>query len=121
MAKRQSTYRVSPYTSVKMDELVTMTGMTKTEIIGRGIDLLFSEVVKDEEHGDTATLMARASDKMIRLGFNQKQMDFIFNDWSEGDDHLRWLINATKGDIIDWAEATDWGKNPDAEESNDQD
>jgi len=118
MAKQQSTYRVSPYTRVKMDELVTMTGMTKTEIIGRGIDLLFSEIVKGKEHGDTATLLALASNKMIRLGFSKEQMDFIFNDWSEGDDHLRWLINATKGDIIDWAEATDWGKNPDAEESN---
>jgi len=113
MAKKISTYRVSPYTRVKLDELATMTGMTKTEIIGRGIDMFFAEVVKDEEHGDSATLLARANDKMIRLGFSKEQMEFIFNDWSEGDEHLRWLINASRGEIVDWAEATDWGKNPD--------
>jgi hypothetical protein len=28
--------------------------------------------------------------------------DFIFADWSEGDDHLRWIIYSTVAKILDW-------------------
>ena len=49
MAKRQSTYRVSPYTERIMDKLVSITGMTKTEIISQSLSNMYDKLHKENK------------------------------------------------------------------------
>jgi len=52
----------------------------------------------------------RARARMYELGFTAEQMDFIFADWPEGDEHLDWLLTASRDEIADWGEAANWGR-----------
>jgi len=43
------------------------------------------------------TLEERARERVDELGFMEAQKDFIFADWSEGDNHFQWLLNCDPG------------------------
>jgi hypothetical protein len=49
--------------------------------------------------------LAQAHERMNELGFTDEQQEFIFADWSNTDEHINWLLTATKKEIADWIEA----------------
>lgn len=50
-------------------------------------------------------MVDRAHERMSELGFTAEQQEFIFADWPEGDEHLSWLLTASREEIADWIEA----------------
>lgn len=48
-------------------------------------------------------LYFRAAVRVERSPRLRKYRDIIFADWSEGDDHLRWVIRGRVGEIESWA------------------
>jgi len=40
-----------------------------------------------------------------RISFTDKEFDFIFADWPEGDAHYRWLMTASRDEIQSWIDA----------------
>lgn len=52
----------------------------------------------------TFALHARAVTRVERSPRLRKYRDIIFADWSEGDDHLRWVIRGRVGEIEAWAQ-----------------
>jgi hypothetical protein len=53
--------------------------------------------------GVTSELYDRAVSRVQRSPRLSKYERVIFEDWSEGDDHLRWVIRATVKEIEAWA------------------
>ena len=50
-------------------------------------------------------LYEKARDRVMAVPELAKFHDFIFADWPEGNDHFRWLLQATDDEILSWAEA----------------
>ena len=55
--------------------------------------------------GGRPTLYEQAKSRMDDMNFTNEQMDFIFADWPEGNEHYKWLLSTTKEEIEDWIEA----------------
>ena len=53
--------------------------------------------------GMIADLYRRARHRVERSPRLSKYEDIIFADWSEGDDHLRWVISGKVSEIEEWA------------------
>lgn len=58
------------------------------------------------------TKLEQAKSRIEKMDFTQAQQDFIFADWPEGEEHLDWLITATREEIISWADTANWGVTP---------
>jgi hypothetical protein len=48
------------------------------------------------------TLYIQAYKRIHRMNFTKEENDFIFADWPNGDEHYKWLINATREEIENW-------------------
>ena len=48
-------------------------------------------------------------DQISRMGFTQQQLDFIWAYWSNTDEHVAWLLTASKEEIDSWGAASEWG------------
>ena len=48
--------------------------------------------------------------RMYELGFTTEQRDFIFADRPNEDEHISWLLTASKEEIEDWGAAANWGR-----------
>ena len=53
--------------------------------------------------GVSDDLYRRACRRVERSPRLSKYEDIIFADWSEGDDHLRWVISGKVSEIEEWA------------------
>lgn len=51
------------------------------------------------------TKLQDAKDRIEKMGFTQAEQDFIFSDWPNWDEHLTWLLVATRKEIKDWIKA----------------
>jgi hypothetical protein len=51
------------------------------------------------------SIYEQARARMEELGFGDEQLDFIFADWPNMDEHLDWLMTASKAEITDWIES----------------
>jgi hypothetical protein len=47
----------------------------------------------------------RARARMGRMHFTQAEMDFIFADWPNWDEHIAWLLRSFRDEISEWIEA----------------
>lgn len=54
---------------------------------------------------DTSDKHYLAEMRIREMGFTQTQLDYIWADWPNWDEHLSWLLTATKEDILEWIEA----------------
>jgi len=54
--------------------------------------------------GVTSALYDKACGRVFRSPRLRKYNDILFADWPEGDDHLRWVIRGTVGEIEAWAQ-----------------
>lgn len=61
------------------------------------------------------TNLELAIDRISEMGFDQDQFEFIFADWQNMDEHLAWLLTASREEINDWGEASNWGRSSDNE------
>lgn len=61
-------------------------------------------IARHEIGGVSNALYQRAVSRVERSPRLRKYEDIIFADWSEGDDHLRWVIRGRASEIEDWAE-----------------
>lgn len=52
-----------------------------------------------------ATAEQKARARIGRMTFSQSDLDFIWADWPNWDEHISWLLTARKSEIIDWIEA----------------
>lgn len=43
-----------------------------------------------------------ARDRIDWMEFTQSELDFILADWSNWDEHVAWLLTATREEIVDW-------------------
>lgn len=60
---------------------------------------------------NTATKFFQALERVWDLGFTDKErLNFIFADWPESEEHLDWLLTASKEEIEDWGGAVNWGQ-----------
>ena len=59
---------------------------------------------------NTASKYDQAYARMSEFEFTDEQMDFIFADWPNGDEHYDWLLTASRDEIEEWGEYTDWGR-----------
>lgn len=48
-------------------------------------------------------LNARA--RIGEMNFTDKQLSFIFADWPNWDEHIEWLLTATRDEIVSWIDA----------------
>lgn len=53
---------------------------------------------------------AHARDRVIDMRFTPEQIEFIFADWPNWDEHIAWLMTANRDEIRSWGEAANWGK-----------
>jgi len=58
----------------------------------------------------TESLYDIAERRLYELGLDDRQIEFCLYDWPEGDEHLSWLITASREEIIDWGETAGWGR-----------
>lgn len=56
------------------------------------------------------TKHTNAQARIEELGFSDKQTEFIFSDWPNWEEHLDWLLTASREEIVSWGEAEDWGE-----------
>lgn len=68
---------------------------------------------------NTTSKHDQARARMSELEFTDEQMDFIFADWTEDEEHYDWLLTASKDEITSWGEAANWGQADDAFEISD--
>ena len=61
-------------------------------------------ITKHEIGGVSDELYQRAVSRVERSPRLRKYDSIIFSDWAEGDDHLRWVISGTVGEIESWAQ-----------------
>lgn len=60
---------------------------------------------------DERSAYEKARDRLDKIyQFDEDELEFIFADWREGDEHFEWLLTATLKEILDWGEAANWGK-----------
>ena len=45
---------------------------------------------------------SQAYDRMVDMGFNNRDLEFIFADWNNWSEHLDWLLTANKTEINEW-------------------
>lgn len=62
-------------------------------------------ITRHEIGGVSDGLYQRAVSRVARSPRLRKYDSIIFSDWSEGDDHLRWVIRGTVGEIESWAQS----------------
>ncbi len=53
----------------------------------------------------SVTMEEKAHDRIDELGFTDAEQEFIFADWSNWDEHIAWLLTASRDEIADWIEA----------------
>ena len=51
---------------------------------------------------DTET---KARNRISEMNFIADQIDFIFADWPNWDEHIEWLLTATRDEITSWIDA----------------
>lgn len=51
------------------------------------------------------TMEDQARDRIDEMGFSPEQLEFIWADWSNWDEHIAWLLNASREEIVDWINA----------------
>ena len=44
----------------------------------------------------------KAYARMNEFEFNEEDQDFIFSDWSNMNEHIQWLLTATRDEIAKW-------------------
>ena len=49
-----------------------------------------------------ATLYERARNRVLDDPNLANHAEFILADWNEGEEHLRWVIDASTDEILDW-------------------
>jgi hypothetical protein len=56
--------------------------------------------------------LAKAQERIKELGFefNGIEFEYIFSDWPNLEEHLDWLLTASREEIVSWGEASDWGE-----------
>ena len=54
--------------------------------------------------GGRPSLYDQAKTRITGMDFTDQEMEFIFADWPEGNDHYRWLLSATRDEIANWIE-----------------
>ena len=59
---------------------------------------------------NTTSKFDQAYARMSEFEFATEQIDFIFADWPESEEHLDWLLTASKEEIESWGEAANWGR-----------
>lgn len=50
-------------------------------------------------------MLDRAHTRIDDFCFSAEDQEFIFADWTEGNEHLEWLFTASREEIADWIEA----------------
>jgi hypothetical protein len=50
-------------------------------------------------------LYEKAMNRVMRSSFLLPHADFILADWPEGEEHWRWVINASEDEILSWVAA----------------
>lgn len=103
--KQQINFRASDLTIRQLAQLQNLTGMSQTELISTAVDRMYRE-----ENMNTTSKYDQARARMSEFEFTDEQMDFIFADWSEGEEHYDWLLTASKDEIEGWGEAANWGQ-----------
>jgi len=48
------------------------------------------------------TKFDEAQNRMSEMNFSNSEMDFIFADWDNMDEHIEWLLTASRSEIADW-------------------
>jgi len=48
----------------------------------------------------------QARERINEMRFTDEQVDFIFSDWPNWDEHMAWLLTATRDEIISWINAS---------------
>lgn len=57
------------------------------------------------------TMEEQARDRIDGMGFSARELEFIWADWSNWDEHIAWLLAASRDEIISWGDAGEWGIN----------
>jgi hypothetical protein len=47
----------------------------------------------------------QARERVERMGFSPDEINFIFQDWANWNDHLNWLIDEDVAEIRDWVDS----------------
>ena len=83
----------------------------KNQIIAESIDPVLEndydlECAIEENPEQFSELIAQyAKSRVDEMNFSDKERDFIFSDWQEGDTHMTWLLTATRDEIQSWIDA----------------
>jgi hypothetical protein len=57
----------------------------------------------------------QAKERMTELDFSEADQEIIFSDWNNYNEHLEWLLSASREEIADWIEITRRGIEEEAE------
>lgn len=57
------------------------------------------KVIENEMEGN------QARDRIDEMEFTAHELDFIWADWSNWDEHIAWLLTASRVEIADWIAA----------------
>ena len=64
-----------------------------------------SRVIRDDERDKTMeNKELNARTRISEMNFTAEQLDFIWSDWPNWDEHIDWLLTATRDEIVSWIE-----------------
>jgi hypothetical protein len=66
---------------------------------GKQIEELIMATMTDGEKEQAAR------ERIGEMNFSDGQLDFIWSDWPNWNEHVEWLLTASKKEIVDWFEA----------------
>lgn len=56
------------------------------------------------------TKFIKTQERIEELSFSADQVEFIFADWPNWEEHIDWLLTATREEIDNWGASSNWGK-----------
>ena len=48
------------------------------------------------------TNLEQAHERIDEMEFTDQEQEYIFSDWSNWNEHIEWLLTATREEIEDW-------------------
>lgn len=103
--KPVAAYRLSQKTKDQIKYLADLIPASEAYVIEVSVESLYQKQIAHELKMSRAGKTAEAKKRIDDLNFNQEEQDFIWADWENYDEHLDWLLTASRKEIADWIEA----------------
>ena len=93
--RKRVTFNLPPEDMEKLKRIAQAQGISASELLHQTIEKLARENMEQQ-----------ARERINEMDFTDEQVDFIFSDWPNWDEHITWLMTASREEIISWIDAS---------------